>query len=92
MGYDNYWVNLIEINEIIDKLNALYKPLFSKKWNLDYQLENDVINIKNNFFRNNKNYIKYEGNIIVKFTIGMMSNQYSNDYCVLKKLTIERIF
>jgi hypothetical protein len=93
MGYDNYWVNLIETDELIDQLFRLYKPLLSKKWNTEYELENDILVIKNNFFNKNKNYLKYQNLIVIKFIIGMSGSYHSNDYdYVLKKLTVERIF
>lgn len=93
MGYENYWVNLIESDELIGKLNHLYKPLLSKKWNTEFELENDMAVVKNNFFNNNKNYLKYKNNIIIKFVIGVSGNYYSNNYnYILKSLIIERIF
>ena len=93
MGYENYWVNLIETDDLIVKLNHLYKPLLSKKWNSEYELENDISVIKTNFFIKNKNYLKYQNNIIIRFTIGMSGNFYSNNYnYILKSLIVERIF
>lgn len=93
MGYENYWVNLIETDELIVKLTQMFKPLLPKKWNTEYELENDISVIKNNFFSKNKNYLKYQNNIIIKFTIGVSGTYYSNNYnYVLKSLIIERIF
>jgi len=86
MGYNNYWLNLIQIDELINKLNHLYKPLFSKKWHSDIGIEADLFYIKNNFFMKNKNYLKYEKDISIKFFIKIQNNYY-----ILDNILIERI-
>lgn len=95
MGYDNIWLYDIELDEIIAKLQSLYKPLFKKKWYDTTILENDVIDVIGHFFKNNKNYSKYIHNIKVHWVASKHDPNpyYANDiaYYTLHKIDIQKV-
>lgn len=91
MGYKNHWLYQIEIEEMISKLIIEYKPLFKKKWTTEVNLEQDILNLRSNFFIKNKNYDKYQHEIIINFSMSIQTGYGNDSYFVLKKLNIERL-
>lgn len=91
MGYENHWLNIIEIEEMIEKLILQFKPLFSKRWATEQNLEHDLLQLRNKFFLNNKNYDKYQHSIIINFSMAIQPSTGNNSYFILKKINIERI-
>lgn len=91
MGYENYWLSIIEIEEMISELILQFKPLVYKRWTTEQNLERDIISLRKNFFIKNKQYDKYQHEIIINFTMAIQTNAGLDSYFVLKKLNIERM-
>jgi len=94
MGYDNFWLYIIELDEVIDGLYKAYAPLFKDQWENDIDLERDIINYRKKFFINNKKYLKYENSVNIMFYTKLVgdNNPYSNkSYFIITKIVIEKV-
>jgi len=69
MTTGNFWLNIINLEEMSNKLRQLYAPWCGRKWGTKLALSLDMQTLYDEFFLKNREYLKFKHFVTIYFEI-----------------------
>lgn len=65
----NYWMNIILIDELVEKIADAYKKYLGKQWSTQSALLDKLNDVQDDFYHKNPKYVKVQGYVKLEFMI-----------------------
>lgn len=78
----NYWLNLILLEELANKLLKYYSGFIGKTWKSAGEMAIKMQEVRNMFYKNNPQYVKVANSIQIHFEIVDVKENEEIYYCL----------